>query len=75
MATAESRDGDTDAISGVTAAEISESVRDLVERGTLVAGDRLPPVRTLAERLGVNRNTVLAAYRALVTARIATTGG
>ncbi|SDS27382.1 aminotransferase class I/II-fold pyridoxal phosphate-dependent enzyme [Microbacterium paraoxydans] len=75
MGTAESRDGETDAISGVTAAEISESVRDLVERGTLVAGDRLPPVRTLAERLGVNRNTVLAAYRSLVTARIATTGG
>ena len=75
MGTAESRDGETDAISGVTAAEISESVRDLVERGTLVAGDRLPPVRTLAQRLGVNRNTVLAAYRSLVTARIATTGG
>ena len=41
MATAESRDGDTDAISGVTAAEISESVRDLVERmrGALLAED------------------------------------
>ncbi|MBP3976343.1 aminotransferase class I/II-fold pyridoxal phosphate-dependent enzyme [Microbacterium sp. BLY] len=75
MGSAEDTGGETDAISGITAAEISESVRDLVERGTLVAGDRLPPVRTLAERLGVNRNTVLAAYRALVTARIATTGG
>ncbi|WP_149083564.1 MULTISPECIES: aminotransferase class I/II-fold pyridoxal phosphate-dependent enzyme [Microbacterium] len=75
MGTAESRDGGTEAIRGVTAAEITESVRDLVERGTLVAGDRLPPVRTLAERLGVNRNTVLAAYRSLVNARIATTGG
>lgn len=65
----------TDRIAGATAAEITDCVRDLVERGELVAGDRLPPVRALAERLGVNRNTVLAAYGALVTARLAVTGG
>lgn len=75
MRTAESTGSGSDGIGGATAAEISDSVRDLVERGALLAGDRLPPVRALAERLGVNRNTVLAAYRALVTARIATTGG
>jgi DNA-binding transcriptional MocR family regulator len=62
-------------IAGATAAEISESVRDLVERGEFAPGDHLPSVRALAAHLGVNRNTVLAAYRALVVARIAATGG
>ena len=52
-------------ISGTTAAEIADSVRALVERGELGPGDLLPPVRTLAERLGVNRNTAVAAYRRL----------
>lgn len=50
-------------------------MRDLVERGAYAPGDQLPSVRSLAARLGVNRNTVLAAYRSLVTARIAATGG
>ncbi len=52
-------------ITGTTAAEIADSVRDLLERGALAAGDPLPPVRTLADLLGVNRNTVVAAYRLL----------
>ncbi|MBB5832938.1 aminotransferase class I/II-fold pyridoxal phosphate-dependent enzyme [Brachybacterium aquaticum] len=52
-------------ISGTTAAEIAGSVRSLVERGELGAADLLPPVRALAERLGVNRNTAVAAYRRL----------
>ena len=52
-------------ISGSTAAEIAGSVRGLVDRGELVPGDLLPPVRALAERLGVNRNTAVAAYRKL----------
>ena len=36
-------------------------------KGRLKAGDRLPPTRSLARRLGVNRNTVVAAYDALAT--------
>ncbi|TRY18131.1 aminotransferase class I/II-fold pyridoxal phosphate-dependent enzyme [Tessaracoccus rhinocerotis] len=53
------------AITGGTAAEIADSVRALVERDELRPGDALPPVRTLAEQLGVNRNTAVAAYRRL----------
>jgi DNA-binding transcriptional MocR family regulator len=49
-------------ITGTTAAEIVASVRALVERGDLAPGTLLPPVRALAERLGVNRNTAVAAY-------------
>jgi DNA-binding transcriptional MocR family regulator len=75
MAQARDREDVSDRIGGSTAADISESVRDLVERGELAPGDHLPSVRALATRLGVNRNTVLAAYRSLVTARIASTGG
>lgn len=75
MAQAPDREDISAGIVGSTAAEISESVRDLVERGAYSAGDQLPSVRSLAARLGVNRNTVLAAYRSLVTARIAATGG
>ncbi|MGZ0710830.1 aminotransferase class I/II-fold pyridoxal phosphate-dependent enzyme (plasmid) [Coraliomargarita sp. W4R53] len=49
-------------IQGNNAAEIVDSVRALVERGLLAPGDSLPPVRTLAEGLGLNRNTVVSAY-------------
>ena len=52
-------------ITGTTAAEIAASVRSLVERGELTPGALLPPVRSLAEQLGVNRNTEVAAYRRL----------
>src|SRR3954453_2784715 len=52
-------------IEGGGAAEIVASVRSLVARGALEHGTLLPPVRTLAEQLGLNRNTVAAAYRQL----------
>lgn len=52
-------------ISGGTAAEIADSVRALVDRGDLSPGQSLPPVRALAEQLGINRNTAVAAYRTL----------
>ncbi len=63
------------AIRGATAADIADNVRALVDRGLLGAGDPLPPVRTLAESLGVNRNTVAAAYRQLAQAGTVVTRG
>ena len=62
-------------ITGSTAVEIAESIRELHDHGRIAAGDPLPPVRTLAERLTVNRNTVVSAYRQLVQAGIAQTHG
>ncbi|MCP2636899.1 aminotransferase class I/II-fold pyridoxal phosphate-dependent enzyme [Microbacterium sp. HD4P20] len=62
-------------ISGRTASEIADSLRGLVERGMLRPGDPLPPVRTLAESLGVNRNTTVAAYRQLTQAGVVVTRG
>jgi DNA-binding transcriptional MocR family regulator len=62
-------------ISGSTAQQIAADIRRLVDAGTLSAGDALPPVRQLADTLGVNRNTVAAAYRQLVLAGTAVTRG
>lgn len=60
-------------IEGRTAAEIAASVRRLVDIGSLRAGEGLPPSRELAKSLGVNRNTVVAAYRQLAVAGVAVT--
>ncbi|WP_436530960.1 aminotransferase class I/II-fold pyridoxal phosphate-dependent enzyme [Actinoplanes sp. HUAS TT8] len=57
-------------IEGNTAAEIARSVRGLVHAGELPAGAALPAIRELAVRLGVNRNTVAAAYAQLATAGV-----
>ncbi len=62
-------------ITGRTASDIFESVRREAHAGRLAAGQALPPVRELADRLDVNRNTVAAAYRKLVAAGIAETLG
>lgn len=43
-------------------AQIVDQVRQLVGRGALARGERLPSVRDLAVRLRVNRNTVAKAY-------------
>src|SRR5918994_5316723 len=70
------KDGDMDLeITGRSASEIADSLRALVERGTLRAGDALPSVRSLAETLGVNRNTAVAAYRQLTRAGVVVTRG
>jgi DNA-binding transcriptional MocR family regulator len=62
-------------ITGTTASEIAASVRALHERGALRRGDALPPVRELAARLRVNRNTAVAAYRLLAQAGVVTARG
>ncbi|GAA5027286.1 aminotransferase class I/II-fold pyridoxal phosphate-dependent enzyme [Microbacterium fluvii] len=69
-------DADTTApIAGSTATEIADSVRELIERGDLRPGEAVPPVRSLADRLGVNRNTVVAAYRHLAQAGLVVSRG
>lgn len=45
--------------------QIVSQVKHLVASGRLVAGDEMPAIRTLAERLVVNPNTVARAYREL----------
>lgn len=62
-------------ISGETAAEIADSVRRLIDRGDLAPGAALPSVRALADIVGVNRNTVVAAYRLLAAAGAVETAG
>ncbi len=64
-----------DEITGATATDIATSVRELRERGALRPGSTLPPVRELAARLGVNRNTAVAAYRQLAQAGLVVTRG
>lgn len=46
---------------------IVEHVRRLLESGTLKAGDRLPPERSLAVETGVSRSSVRVGLRALAT--------
>lgn len=45
--------------------QLARAVSDEIRRGRFRPGDPLPGSRTLAEQLGVARNTVLAAYREL----------
>lgn len=52
-------------LAGSGASEIASGVEAAVTAGVLVPGESLPPVRELAERIGVNPNTVAAAYRTL----------
>jgi len=48
--------------------QIADQIREQVESGDMVAGERLPPIRTLASQIGVNRDTVALAYEALSSA-------
>jgi len=50
---------------GTGAESIAVNVEEAISHGTLAPGDALPPIRELAGRLGVNANTVAAAYRLL----------
>jgi GntR family transcriptional regulator len=50
--------------------QIVNQVKYLVAAGRLAAGEELPPIRTLAERLAINPNTVARAYRELEVAGV-----
>ncbi len=50
--------------------QIVNQVKYLVAAGRLAAGEELPPIRALAERLVVNPNTVARAYRELEAAGV-----
>jgi GntR family transcriptional regulator len=50
--------------------QIVNQIKYLVASGRLAAGEELPPIRVLAERLLINPNTVARAYRELETAGI-----
>src|SRR3954463_10191738 len=45
--------------------QIMHHVQAAIAAGRLAAGDQLPPIRALHEKLGVNPNTVAKAYREL----------
>jgi 2-aminoadipate transaminase len=45
--------------------QLYERLREQILTGALPEGARLPPERTLAQRLGVNRSTVVRGYREL----------
>ncbi|MGW2490019.1 aminotransferase class I/II-fold pyridoxal phosphate-dependent enzyme [Streptomyces sp. NPDC001606] len=62
-------------IEGRGAAEIASSVERAVGSGELKPGQPLPPMRELAARLGVNPNTVAAAYRTLRERGVIETAG
>ncbi|MEU3634215.1 aminotransferase class I/II-fold pyridoxal phosphate-dependent enzyme [Streptomyces fradiae] len=62
-------------ISGRRASEITASVERGVASGDLRPGQALPPMRELAAGLGVNPNTVAAAYRALRERGVIETAG
>ncbi|UGY94816.1 aminotransferase class I/II-fold pyridoxal phosphate-dependent enzyme [Streptomyces gobiensis] len=62
-------------IAGRRAAEIAASVERGVGSGELPPGQVLPPMRELAAQLGVNPNTVAAAYRTLRERGVIETAG
>lgn len=62
-------------IEGRRAADIAASVERAVGAGELEPGQVLPPMRELATQLGVNPNTVAAAYRVLRERGVIETAG
>jgi DNA-binding transcriptional MocR family regulator len=53
------------AIRGTGAESIATDIEEAISAGALAPGAELPPIRELAGQLGVNANTVGAAYRLL----------
>lgn len=50
--------------------QIVNQIKYLVASGRLAPGEELPPIRTLAETLLINPNTVARAYRELASAGV-----
>ncbi|WP_158942819.1 GntR family transcriptional regulator, partial [Streptomyces sp. ERV7] len=63
------------AISGASAKGIAASVERAVADGGLAPGDTLPPVRRLADDLGVSPGTVATAYKELRRRGVVVTHG
>jgi DNA-binding transcriptional MocR family regulator len=62
-------------ITGHRASEIAAGVEEAIGTGALRPGEALPPMRALATELGINPNTVAAAYRTLRDRGMIETGG
>jgi GntR family transcriptional regulator len=45
--------------------QVKEQIRHAIETGALTVGDQLPGIRSLAETLVINPNTVIKVYREL----------
>ena len=55
---------------GTTSEEVISQLREMIHRGELRSGDRLPPERDLAKLLGVSRPTLRAGIRSLAAVGI-----
>jgi len=53
--------------------QVADQIRDLVTRGELAPGDRLPPEHELATMFGVSRSTIREALRALTSQNLLVT--
>jgi len=58
------------AASPLTTDHVVSQIRDLISNGELRRGDRLPPERALAERLGISRPSLRAGLRSLIATGI-----
>ena len=58
----------------VTAEAVTQAIVHRITTGQLLPGDRLPPVRKLADELGSNRNTVNKAYQMLCELGVVSSG-
>lgn len=54
----------------LTTDHVVSQMRDLISRGELRPGDRLPPERELAQRLGISRPSLRAGLRSLIATGI-----
>jgi GntR family transcriptional regulator len=45
--------------------QVADGIKELIAQGKLTEGTSLPPVRQIAADLGVNLDTIAAAYREL----------